>query len=67
MGCCERGNEHTGGKHKYILDKILRFYVFKDVVHIFTIALYPKIYIPLMCLSYSNAHKIQGDQKSVCT
>jgi hypothetical protein len=37
MVCCERGDEHTVGKHKYILGKILRFYVFQDVVHIITI------------------------------
>jgi hypothetical protein len=39
MGCFESGDEHTRGIHKYILDKILRFCVFQDVVHIITIAL----------------------------
>jgi hypothetical protein len=42
MTCCERGNEHTVRKHKYIMNKILRFCFFQDVVHIITIALYLK-------------------------
>jgi len=39
MGCFESLDEHTVGIHKFILDKIMRFYVFPDVVHIITVAL----------------------------
>jgi len=64
MGCFELGDEHTVRKHKCVLDKILRFYVFSGRgtynYHCFV----TKTLHFSHCLSYSNARKIESPNYS---